>query len=74
MKIELKTFATLQEVYPPQPELEIITGETLGSVMDRLGIPRKKVTIIFINNVHGDFDSPLKDGDTVGLFPPIGGG
>lgn len=74
MTVEVKTFATLRNLYPPVAELEISIGENVRSVMDRLGIPPEKVTIIFINNKHGDFDSLLKNGDSLGLFPPIGGG
>ncbi|MBB6480964.1 MoaD/ThiS family protein [Spirochaeta isovalerica] len=74
MTVEVKTFATLRTVYPPVPEMEISEGESIGSLVDRLGIPREKITIIFINNIHGTFDSPVKGGDSIGLFPPIGGG
>lgn len=56
------------------PEIGISKGETVGSLVDRLAIPREKITIIFINNIHGTFESPLKAGDSIGLFPPIGGG
>lgn len=74
MKIELKTFATLRSLHPSVPELEVEPGSTVGSVLKNLGIPREKVTIIFINNIHGTLDSPLEEGDSLGLFPPIGGG
>lgn len=74
MKIEVKTFATLGTLFPSVPELEIEQGSTVGSVLSDLGIPHEKVTIIFINNIHGTLDSTLKEGDSVGLFPPIGGG
>lgn len=74
MTVEVKTFATLSSLVPSVPSLDISPGDTVLSVMEKLGIPREKVTIIFINNIHGDFDSALNDGDSIGLFPPIGGG
>lgn len=74
MSIEVKTFATLRNHYPSISDFTIDDGDTVSSVMDRIGIPHEKVTIIFINNIHADFTSDLKDGDSLGLFPPIGGG
>lgn len=74
MKIDVKTFATLGILYPSTDNLEMDEGSTVGRVLSKLSIPREKVTIIFINGIHGDFDSVLCDGDRLGLFPPIGGG
>ncbi len=42
--------------------------------MIRLGIPEGGAALIFVNNVHRTLDTVLKSGDTVGFFPPIGGG
>jgi molybdopterin synthase sulfur carrier subunit len=72
--IEVKTFANLQVDYPSVPSFVIEKGDTVLSVMKRLGIPPEKVTIIFINNKHAEESTPLKGGDVLGLFPPIGGG
>jgi molybdopterin synthase sulfur carrier subunit len=74
IRVSVQTFATLREKFPAQSDLVLPAGETVAGMMGRLGIPAEKVTIIFINNVHGTHESLLSDGDSVGLFPPIGGG
>lgn len=74
MTVDVKTFATLRSHHPSVLNYSIEPGATVGSVMSKLGIPQEMVTIIFLNNIHADFDTILKDGDSLGLFPPIGGG
>ncbi len=55
-------------------EVELRPGETLGEVLDRLGVPRAQTRILFVNNRHATLDQPLEPGDHVGVFPAIGGG
>jgi sulfur carrier protein ThiS len=74
MNIEVKCFATLARRTPEGGSLEIEAGATPADVMARLGIDPDEVKIIFVNGVHAKADSPLKDGDRLGLFPPVGGG
>ena len=75
MTIEVKCFASLDRFQPDEANaFPIESGETVGQVMARMGIPPRSVALIFINNVHAKTDAVLKDGDTVGFFPPIGGG
>lgn len=75
MIIRVKCFATLAAFQPENADaFPVAPGETVGAVMDRLGIPAGRVTLIFVNNVHRKPDAVLADGDAVGLFPPIGGG
>jgi molybdopterin synthase sulfur carrier subunit len=74
ISVNVRTFATLREKFPPASDLRLAAGTTVAGMMEQLAIPPEKVTIIFINNVHGTRESVLADGDSVGLFPPIGGG
>lgn len=74
MDIEVKCFATLARRSPEGGRLSVDSGATPTSVMTRLGIDPGEVKIIFVNGVHAAADAPLKDGDRLGLFPPVGGG
>jgi len=75
MGIELKCFATLAKYLPENSrDYPVEPGETVGSLVARLGIPEEDVTLVFINALRSDPDSEIKDGDRVGLFPPVGGG
>ena len=73
--IVVKCFASLASFQPADSEaFPISAGETVAQLMARLGVPESGVALIFVNNVHGKPDTALSGGDTVGFFPPIGGG
>ncbi|RJP43874.1 MAG: MoaD/ThiS family protein [Desulfobacteraceae bacterium] len=79
MDIELHLYATLAKYLPEDATsktamITMASGETVRDLITGLGIPEKTVKLIFINGVHGKKDTVLKDGDRVGLFPPVGGG
>lgn len=75
MEIELKCFATLAKFLPENgDDYPIEAGETVRSLVAKLGMPEKDVTLIFINAVRSNLDSEVNNGDRVGLFPPVGGG
>ncbi len=75
MGIEIKLFATLAKFLPDNADdFPVEEGETIQSLVDKLGLPEKDVTLMFINSLRSDRDSEVKDGDRVGLFPPVGGG
>ncbi len=77
MKIHLKCFATLAEGdtcdFRESTQNEITEGETVNALVERLGLPKKDIKIIFVNNKVAGFDTVLKDGDQVTLSPPVGG-
>ncbi len=52
--------------------LAAIENETRGGV--NLGIPETELGLILINNGHALIEQRLVDGDTLTLFPLLGGG
>ena len=79
MKIELKLYASLTPYMPEKtgenPHLvEITEGITIGQFLENLKIPNGAVRIIFLNGVHARADEILKEGDRLGVFPPLAGG
>jgi molybdopterin synthase sulfur carrier subunit len=75
MTITVKCFASLARFQPSDAEaFPIAPGETVAEVLARLGIPEGGVALIFVDNVHRKPETVLKEGETVGFFPPIGGG
>jgi sulfur-carrier protein len=74
MQITVKLFATLQKDRFDIREFEIPEGTRTIDVMGIIGIPDAEVALIFINNVHAGLDTVLEQGDTLALFPPVGGG
>jgi len=79
IKIQAKLYATLAKyagasiMYEPI-EVEVPAGATLIDLYDRLGIPRDEVKTSFVNSVMQPPEYTLSEGDTVGIFPPVGGG
>ena len=79
MKIELKLYASLTPYMPEKTGenlhlVEITEGITIGQFLENLKIPNGAVRIIFLNGVHARADEILKEGDRLGVFPPLAGG
>jgi molybdopterin converting factor small subunit len=75
MQIQLKLFATLKAYTPANADTyPVESGTTVGDIVHRLKIPVKDAKLIFINSIRQDLDTPLADGDRLGIFPPVGGG
>jgi len=79
MKIELRLFASLARFMPDKSIkkpyiLDIPEGTTIGDVFKSINIPEDQVKLIFLNGLHATIDHILKDGDQLGVFPPLGGG
>jgi molybdopterin converting factor small subunit len=74
MQVTIKLFATLRQGRFDIDIIDLPPGTLVGEIVARLGIPEKEVTLIFINGRHGDFASELHDGDSLAMFPPVGGG
>ena len=54
--------------------MELDSGTTPQMIIDILEIKREDVAILLVNGMDGKFEQQLKDGDTVSIFPPVGGG
>lgn len=79
MKITVKLFATLSRYGQGQRagtpmEIELPEDTTLQKLIDHLKIPLEETRVTFVNGIIQESDWKLKDGDEVGMFPPIGGG
>ena len=75
ISITLKLFATLRPYAPAQADrYAIAPGTTVADVIRDLKIPAKDAKLIFINNIRKGLDTPLQEGDRLGIFPPVGGG
>ena len=78
MKIELRLFASLS-VYMPEAEsadatVNVKEGISIRELLEQYNVPLDSVKIIFVNGVHAERDEILKEGDRVGIFPPVAGG
>ena len=74
MNIEVRLFATLRHGRSPRQSIELPAGSRLADVPDQLNIGRHEVFIRLRNGCAAEWETVLSDGDTVSLFPAIGGG
>ena len=45
-------------------------GETVGTLVERIGIPAAELgSNLFVSGCYADLDTPVADGDRIGLFP-----
>ncbi len=75
-QVKINLYATLREHIggAPSIELEIEPGQTVEQVLERLGVPTGRTRIIFVNNRAAGLSKVLQGGETLGVFPAIGGG
>jgi sulfur-carrier protein len=74
MNVTVKLFATFRigrfeierREYPP--------GTTVGDVVRELGLTEGELGIMLVNSRHVKLGHTLADGDTLALFPLLGGG
>lgn len=80
LKIQLRLFASLAGYLPEQKNggfsslMEIEEGTTIQSLLESLKVPPELPRIIFLNGVHAEGTAVLKEGDRLGVFPPLAGG
>ncbi len=80
MKVSVKLYATLRKFAPPKTDIgesfEVeFKGTTISDLIEQLGFTQELARIVFVNdNQTSDLLSPLRDGDKVVMFPPVGGG
>lgn len=73
--IELNMFATLVGYLPDDPDkYEIESGKTIQDLISDLSLPDDQIKLIFANGLKADRQYALKQGDRIGIFPPVGGG
>jgi molybdopterin synthase sulfur carrier subunit len=80
LRVEVKLCASLARYAPETPGkegtvlMEVSQGKTIGEMLKGLKVPLESVKLVFLNGVHSDMNQPLREGDRVGVFPPVAGG
>jgi molybdopterin converting factor small subunit len=79
MKVSVKLYASLTKyaggsVMHEPMQVELADEATLTELYDAIGIPDNEVKTAFVNSTMQTANYRLRDGDEVGVFPPVGGG
>jgi len=72
--VTIKLFATFRDGRFKAQEQELPEGTCVLDVIQPLNIKPEELAICLLNGKDANEHSVLKDGDTLALFPPVGGG
>ena len=74
--VTVKLFAQYREGHFKIEERRYPEGVTVEDIIAETGIPvdRFPIGVMIVNGRHVNEDHPLQDGDTLALFPKVGGG
>ncbi len=74
MHVTVKLFATFRDGRFKVEEMELPEGTCVLDVIQPLNITPEEIAILYRNGKDAKPDTVLNDGDTLSLFPPVGGG
>ncbi len=74
MNVTVKLFATFRTGRFSSENRGYESGTTVRNVLAELNIPEDEIGATLINGRHVEEDSELRDGDTLSIFPLVGGG
>jgi molybdopterin synthase sulfur carrier subunit len=70
----VKLFASLRHGRFNEQQLAYVYGIAISSILEDLNIDSNEVGILLVNGCHVKSDYKLQEGDTLSIFPLIGGG
>lgn len=75
-EVTLKPYATFRACIGGRSSVTvpITVGQSIAQLLVQVGIPVEEARIVFCNNRIVELGYPLQGGETVGVFPAIGGG
>ncbi len=73
MQITVKLFATFRTGRFDIEARDYPEGTTVAAIVDDLGLPREQLGILMINGRHVDLTRVLAAGETLAIFPLVGG-
>lgn len=74
MQLTVKLFATFRKDRFEVETLERPDGETIGQLLEALGLPVPELGFVLVRGRHAELDDRPQPGDTVAIFPKVGGG
>lgn len=74
MKITIRLFATFRVGRFKSEEREVPSGTDIVDIVRELEIPDDELGVVMVNGRHSTITQNLKEGDSLSLFPLVGGG
>ncbi len=75
-EVRVNLYTTLRQFVGGKPsvDVDVEPGQTIGQVLDELGVPTDQTRVIFLDSRAAGLQSTLQGGERVDVFPAIGGG
>ncbi len=74
MQVEVKLFANFRDNRFKVKTFDLVAETSVVEIITELGINPEEVGVTMINGRHCQLDTTLNAGDSLGIFPMIGGG
>ncbi len=79
MRVSLVCFGAMRDYLPEDADgnrASVVVGDdaTVGDLVDAIGAPRRLVHALLVDEVQAELSTALREGSTVTLMPPFGGG
>lgn len=74
MEVNVKLFATLREGRFKEEKAIFEDNVQIKDVINKYAIPMEEVRICLVNGRDANLNHSLQNGDTLSIFPPVGGG
>lgn len=74
MQITVKLFATFRNERFKIEQQEHPVDTDCRTIMLELGLTEEEIGVVLVNGRHATLDDVLQEGDTLSLFPLVGGG
>jgi len=78
MGVKVKLFSSLrenreEEVCTKECSYDLAGNDTVEQAVEALHVNKDDIKIVLVNGRDAELSTPIKDGDTVSVFPPTGG-
>lgn len=77
MQIDIRLFGQFRRLLGETDgrlTLKVVEGTTIRDALERVRVPEAEVGLVSVNGQVAPVETPLRDGDEVCIFSPIGGG
>jgi molybdopterin converting factor small subunit len=74
MNLTVKLFATFQKGRFVKEQREYPPGTSIRQIAEGLQLPVDEIGVMMVNGRHAELEHQPAPGDTVAIFPQIGGG
>jgi len=74
VQVTVKLIASLQAGRLKEEQIDFPVNTTISQLVQQLAIPQDEVGMILVNGKASFLDTVVQTGDTISLFPLVGGG